>query len=59
VRFLPPSVGVFLDAEGTDTYTRPDTTLTVNDSLWLQTRSGASVEHGVGVDVDTAGVPGL
>ncbi|MBW2263110.1 MAG: hypothetical protein JRG91_14150 [Deltaproteobacteria bacterium] len=59
VRFTPLSVGIFLDSEGTDTYTRPDTTLTVNDSLWTQTRSGASVEHGVGVDVDTAGVPGI
>lgn len=49
------TLGIFIDANGTDTYKRPDMTLPANDKLWLQGRAKdgtprRSLEHGAGVD---------
>jgi hypothetical protein len=54
-----PTAGLFLDADGTDTWDRPDTTLPANDAVWTQRMHAAETfEYGAGVD-RTAGVTGL
>ena len=53
-----PFLVMILDSFEEATFPRPDSTLLVNDTPWLQTMSGASVEHGVGLD-STSLVPGI
>ncbi|MBN1770470.1 MAG: hypothetical protein JXB32_04345 [Deltaproteobacteria bacterium] len=61
-RTTVPTMGLFLDADGVDTYVRPDTTRTTNDALWTQrmhpTAPVMEWEWGAGVD-RSAGVTGL
>jgi hypothetical protein len=48
------SLGVMMDAGGTDTYTYPtsDYTLPANDTTWGHARNGLSSEGGAGVDTE-------
>ncbi|MBI5499815.1 MAG: hypothetical protein HY907_06205 [Deltaproteobacteria bacterium] len=61
-RTLFPTMGLFFDADGDDTYTRPDTAVPADDSLWTQrvhdTDPIEEFEYGAGVD-RTAGIVGL
>lgn len=61
-RTTVPTMGLFLDADGDDTYVRPDTTRPADDALWTQRMHAAApvmeLEWGAGVD-RTAGVTGL
>lgn len=43
--------GIFMDADGSDSYTRPTVTPVANDATWTQSRTaGEMSEHGAGVD---------
>lgn len=44
------TLGVFLDADGADTYVRPTTPPPENDGSWTQSRNGDPTELGVGLD---------
>lgn len=49
-----PTVGMFLDCNGTDTYDRPDTSIMGNDTTWQQKRHpDSSSETGLGGDTST------
>ena len=51
LRRLAHTVGVFLDADGVDTYARPEVMPVANDALWRQSAHGPEEnEEGVGVD---------
>lgn len=51
LRQMHGTVGVFLDADGVDTYARPEIAPVANDATWQQARTGPEEgERGVGVD---------
>ncbi len=53
------TLGIFLDADGTDTYTRPTTAPPEDDATWTQSRTaGEASERGAGLD-RTAGTLGI
>jgi hypothetical protein len=51
LRRMVKTVGIYLDADGADTYARPTIAPVANDAMWRQTaRPGDYGEEGVGID---------
>ena len=49
-RIMSPTLGLFMDADGADTYTDPMTPPPANDTTWTQSHTGGASEQGAGVD---------
>ena len=49
-RGMSGTLGLFMDADATDSYTDPTTPPPANDTSWTQTHTGAASESGAGVD---------